>query len=129
FGKNDRGEAERHAKRLELDGDVPLLVTAGGHREFAAGEEGGRLAGDGGQRRLGQRLDHAGLLESPDGHHQVVVFILKPAAGDGVAGQRLVGDCERVAGSDVGGQPAEVEFAGELDAELLGDIALDLCNG
>ena len=55
FGEDDRREAEGDAEGLELDGDVARRVLAGGNRELAAGEEGRGLAGDGGQRRLGER--------------------------------------------------------------------------
>ena len=46
---------------------LPVGVAAGRHRELAAGEEGGDLAGDRGQRRLGQGAEEAGLLERLDG--------------------------------------------------------------
>ncbi len=64
--QDDGSEGERHAEGLELDGDVAALVAAGGDRELAAGQERGVFAGDGGERRLGERLHHAGLLKRLD---------------------------------------------------------------
>ena len=76
LGQDDRGEGERDTVGLELDGDVAVLIAAGGHRELAAGQERGVLAGNGGQRRLGEGAEEAGLLEGLNGRPEVDVFVV-----------------------------------------------------
>ena len=61
--QHHRGEAEADAELLELDRDVAVAVAADRHGEFAAGQELGGFAADGGQVGLGQHMHQADLLQ------------------------------------------------------------------
>ncbi len=64
-GQHHRREGQAHAELLELDRDVALLVAAGRHGEFAAGEEFCGLARHRDQVGFGQRVQQTDLLHAP----------------------------------------------------------------
>src|SRR6185295_8035724 len=94
-------EAEGDTEGLEGDGDVAVLIAAGRHGEFAAGQERGDLARDRGQGRLGERADGARLFEGAERHAQVIRRVAERAGG-GVVAQRLVGHAERAVTDELG---------------------------
>ena len=95
----------------------------------------GDLAGDGGQRRLGQRPDHAGLLERAQRRRQAAGAVVVAPSVSALLDSGLL--------AMANGLPVVLQLADRsrslklptlmaplnVDAELLGDVALDLGDG
>ena len=116
-GEHDRQELDGHAELLELDVD-PVVAVVDGNRESAARQELRFLAGQGGQRRLGQDLGEPLLLRSVDGEIEEEIVV------DERAEQALVVDgqvvrCELV---DRRAPRIEMRQRGRTEAILIDEV-------
>jgi hypothetical protein len=103
---------------------VPVLAEAVEDRKFAAGHEGRGFSGNSSQVRLREGVNDSSLLHGLNGGADVL-----PSAGDGGSPERLAARRERIGVVEIDHRGAVAERAGEVDAELLDDVALDLGDG
>ena len=74
-------EGKAHAELLELDGDVAVAVAADRDGEFAAGQEFGGFATDGGEIGFGQHVHQAHALQRLQLALDIVLDVTGAAAG------------------------------------------------
>src|SRR5688572_29249187 len=114
-------EAKADAKGLELDLDF-IVVGADRHGIFAARQELGGFAGDGGEGRLSQGPQQAIALQGSDLEVDKIV-----AAGEAQkmagGGQRAI-DREGVFGIEGARELADREASGDVHTQLLQNVAL-----